>query len=295
MLKNCDISTVSRVSSTFSSRAPSPSPSLMMSIIYPGIKQPGGQLSGSPLNTPALNITRSKMSTNTVGHNLSNAFQPVNVPHSNSDTSFAEVAIASNENDQVCTNLDNSCGGLTDQTSDLNKTCVTQKELEKSSTDKEVTKQKRKQKSASANLKRESHAKKLDLEGSIHQRSRSNEIDYVSLGCKDTQPSVFRSPPADSMQVFTQFSLNGATAHGADDIEGDSKPIITTPSPQQKHSSFFSADIEDKESKFESREDIQAKEKRTNSESDRSSWLKEFDSSLWSNYYTTSPNHECSS
>lgn len=84
LLQHCEVYGSSQMSSAISSRAPSPSPSLM-SILYPGLKPVSGleSLSSTPLNTPKLGRHLSGL--DIAGSNL---FQPIRMPHSNSNSSM---------------------------------------------------------------------------------------------------------------------------------------------------------------------------------------------------------------
>lgn len=145
---------------------------------------------------------------------------------------------------------------------------------------------KSKQKSASVHIKDEDRKEVTDLEGSIHQRSRSNEIDYVSLRSdagKGATVSAFRSPPG-SMQTFRPLLSGGATSPKED----GSHTMVSFPNNEPDTVAASDATVST-EGGLEGAavEGDLTEEVRT----ERFSWLKDFDSSLWSNYFTDNPRY----
>lgn len=302
LLQYCDIIPASRVSSTFSSRAPSPSPSLM-SIMYPSIK-PGGRISipASPLSTPVLNTTgRSKSQAAAAAvssghHSLENYFQPIGMSHSNSNVSLGENVVPE-ETDKLTVDDGDGDGTGGAGESDKNSALLIKKsELNLDSVQRGRAKWK--QKSASVHIKDEN---KVDPEGSIHQRSRSNEIDYVSLRSDcGTVPSVsaFRSPPG-SMQTFR---LIGTSCHkessGSTALQTSHTMVSPLDNKQQTSCSSLASDAtvttEEVKKEFQSEAgdgaSVGGGGEISDTQSERYSWLKEFDSFLWSDYFTSDNN-----
>lgn len=153
-----------------------------------------------------------------------------------------------------------------------------------------------KQKSASVHIKNERCRDITDPEGSIHQRSRSNEIDYVSLRSDTVKGSAFRSPPG-SMQTFkplggahkennqdplqdtpTMVSHTDSSDHGS--CSSPNSDATVTTEEGVSHKAAAGGRIETSGGQGEPAEE----EERTGK---RFSWLKDFDSSLWSNYFTS--------
>ena len=290
LLQNCDVvAAASRVSSTFSSRAPSPSPSLM-SIMYPGIKPPNGRgsIPASPLSTPSLCVGRSKIPANVTGHTLGNVFQPIEVPHSNSTSSFSDTIVSKeNPNGGSCGD-DGGSGG--DSSGDKRETEITKNELgsldedrEKMDSIQKETTTKRKYKSASTDLEEEE--KNADLDGSVHQRSRSNEIDYFSLRYDSelSKVSAFRSPPG-SVHIFRPQTTDQQDNTLLGKSGGTDAAGVTISSVDNKQRSSFSLALDEPVMKDK-------EEKSLNVEGETSGWLKEFSSSLWSNYFTDDPHN----
>lgn len=279
LLQNCDISPASRVSSTFSSRAPSPSPSLM-SIMYPSVRLPGGRVSKpvSPLSTPVLNVGRSRMPTDGAvsGDNL---FQPICMSHSNSSISFGEGAVSKASETVFVT--PSSPGRLDkdevpdSQASTTGVEAVLQEQKE-TETDEENCKDRSSE-----------DTNRCKFDGNSHQRSRSNEMDYVSLQSDSRRrPRLhsFRSPSG-SMQTFKASCgdvVSPPAAHSmGSPVRGDS--------PAKSDDATISA--KDRESRSEPRETAGREGENPDTVlGDQFSLLKEFDSSLWSNYFTSLDN-----
>lgn len=295
-LQNCDVSTASRVSSTFSSRAPSPSPSLM-SIMYPGLKVLGNKSTktSSPLTTPVLNVGKLKQPSS-----LSNLFQPITgVSHSNSSTSFNEVV--GNKDGSSGGSARNGDGGdLHDENPLATPVVATKHETKSTSVQREeeqkdaITNSKIEQCKGSPEVTKMEPSKKdsgkSDLDGTIHQRSRSNEMDYFSLRSENdsSKVSAFRSPPG-SMQVLRSCNY-------ADSRHDTTTNIKSTSQSQRNHDLFQFPELpqppQQQSSETNSSKTLHAAGETVgmetiSSDSGTFSWLKEFDSSLWSTYFTS--------
>lgn len=303
-LQNCDISPASRVSSTFSSRAPSPSPSLM-SIMYPGVRPPSGKNSipASPLSTPLL---RSKPPPPPLQPPLqTNLFQPIgSISHSDSNVSIGEATVHKESKD-FAVNAEPSSPAPAD-----GKTAAVLKKdpklglvLKKQGTDEGDKVGERKPPA----LSREKKLNRVDSEGTIHQRSRSNEIDYVSLrsdSLKSSHLSAFRSPPASSTQTFSALGYSSAqtpramvspVSVGTDRQSCSSVVSDATAGEELSHSEHRapqkaaddSHHDENEDDADDDDDDILGKRTDSSQNEGRYSWLKDFDSSLWSNYFTS--------
>lgn len=133
---------------------------------------------------------------------------------------------------------------------------------------------------------------KSDTEGIVHQRSRSNEMEYVSLrsnGRRRPRLHSFRSPPG-SMQTFTSCrrEINPPPAQTKPSV---GSPVGSGDSPPPPMSDDATPSAEDHseprgngEGEGETPERVSA---------DQFSLLKEFDSSVWSNYFTSLETPEC--
>lgn len=189
LLQNCDLS-ASRVSSAVSSRAPSPSPSLM-SIVFPGLRLNGGRAShpGTPINTPS--IGRSTNNASATSSIAANVFQPIHVSNSSLSvgSSIAQspsVVVQVPEDEHV---VEPSSEDTTfqvhlewNQETDNSESIVGGGEGSHSLP--------RPQKKGPA------HHQDGDT---LHQRSRSNEIDYSAIGPSSRgSSSAFKSPPGNA-------------------------------------------------------------------------------------------------
>lgn len=328
LLQNCDISPISRLSSALSSRAPSPSPSLM-SIMYPAVRPPGGRgsIPASPLSTPLLNADRWKSHVATSGNGSGNIvtpmhtqqqqqqhlFQPIGMSQSNSSTSFNEAVASKDNGASVTENNASVPPEAAKEKSDSVFEVVDAPSMQKTSA---LGKAGHKQKSTSAHIEEEVA---LQAELSIHQRSRSNEIDYFPLHSPNTSGhrhslSAFRSP-SDSIRPSRPLTATPGESGGGGNKKGGSNHSMVSPvhspKPQQHQQqnptpstcspttadatlSAGSISTEKVQSCSEpkdglSSDDVVRKEKTSNarSQSERYSWLKDFDSPLWSNYFTT--------
>lgn len=129
---------------------------------------------------------------------------------------------------------------------------------------------------------------KFDAEGSTHQRSRSNEMDYVSLrsgGRRRPRLHSFRSPSG-SMQTFKPLgtSCRDAVSPPADTNMGS--PVGRGDSLAKSDDATLSA------SRSEPRESSGGEGENPDAVlGDQFSLLKEFDSSLWSNYSLDNPRY----
>lgn len=283
LLQYCDVTPGSLVSSTFSSRAPSPSPSLM-SIMYPSIRPPvaggRGSITASPLSTPLLSVGRPRTQAESGSHRLSNLFRPISLSRSGSSTSLGE-GVASKESVEVATSRGEV---LEERTTPL----VQEEEAEEAGLSAE-------RQEGEANPGEVLRCR-VDAEGSVHQRSRSNEMDYVSLRTdgERRRPKLysFRSPPG-SMQTFqplgTSCPLSGELAVARTDDGGTvSRAVGERELPSLGKPGDAKLTATERESKSEPRDcDGEGGKASVPGAGDRFSWLKDFDSSLWSDYFTT--------
>ncbi len=314
LLQNCDISPVSRLSSALSSRAPSPSPSLM-SIMYPAIRPPGGRgsIPASPLSTPLLSAERWRSTHSAAAqHHPAHLFQPIGMSQFSSSASLDET-VAARESGVSLVAED---GGVSHPTGQ--KSALVEEELRADvvhSTRKPLQhntesmlgmlgREEHKQKSTSAHIEEENI--KVHQEVSVHQRSRSNEIDYFSLRSPDTagqkfSASAFKSPPS-LMQPVRPLPSTGSSGLCKDgSVDSTVSPLHSPKSLQQPNNTTCSSDAtataaastDERECQSEPRDsslasdDVIKREKTGTSQSERYSWLKDFDSPLWSNYFTS--------
>lgn len=287
LLQNCDVSSTSSLSSTFSSRAPSPSPSLM-SIMYPSIRHLSGarsRVQASPLSTPPMNLGRSKSE-----QNSGNTFQPISLSRSVSNASFDESA-SLKEMGGVSVP---PCDELPPQHSP--KAESVQKQRKETDAGGRVMQSERR--CTSSHSREETFKFKVDTEGSVHQRSRSNEIDYVSLRSSKEGRRVnthsFKSPPGS----IKPLCVEGGGAGGGEGRNGpvQSDHVVDSSVGNPPHASNTST-AKERECRSEPREGcddvdgahgLVVKDERTDDATDeRFSWLKDFDSSLWLNYFTS--------
>lgn len=141
----------------------------------------------------------------------------------------------------------------------------------------------------SSHSREETFRFKVDTEGSVHQRSRSNEIDYVSLRSSKERRRInthsFRSPP-DSIQAFKPLCVD-CGKEGNDPAQ--SNHIMDSSVGSPPHASNTAEERECRSEPREGCDGLVVKDEKTDGATDeRFSWLKDFDSSLWSNYFTSS-------
>ncbi len=196
-----------------------------MSIIYPSIKATGSWGSNaaslSPLGTPSGGPRRSKGVTDgSIRHNLSNSFQPINVSHSNSTTSLSEVLLPKQISIKTEKEATGRRGGGNGEVKESKATLP--EELNLNSCREPEISTKCRLKSMSVSMRREKSDNKpekvglTDAEGnSVHQRSRSNEMDYSSLGYDRfaSRHSAFKSPTGSTPSTSHEFHF------GSDDAE----------------------------------------------------------------------------
>ena len=213
-LQNCEIS-ASRVSSTVSSRAPSPSPSLM-SIMFPGMKPVSSAMqAGTPtallwsLGTPAANLFQPIRRNSASGSNLSlsavasSSTLQANTPHIPEERlgySGATSADVGCQTDEVL--LDN-------QKENENKSCELRPDADRSSKD-AINGDSMSSAVPSQQIQRPKAQRKASL---AHQRSRSVEMDYSSASV-DAGKSTFQSPPGSysNMKAFRPVSAGSKIA-----------------------------------------------------------------------------------
>ncbi len=288
LLKHCDVGTsASLTSSAISSRAPSPSPSLM-SILYPGLKQQGGRSSipASPLATPVLppsngggvngsvsSRSRTALSASASTHTLTNSFQPIS---SSLSESRREV-----------------CGELTEQpvaeempvdSAQLPSVKAAHKTKEKDVVKPKLTKSK--QKNFHFNENTVSTPSRPELEGTLHLRSKSNEMEYVSsMGSAENLKSAFRSPPS-SAQAFRPLSFHFQVPDTTSSVRDRSSVGNETGAAGSTGASGKDKDelVEDTTCLCSEDGGGDVDQHKTDK---RSSWLEDFNESLWSNYFAS--------
>ena len=190
LLQNCDLS-ASRVSSAVSSRAPSPSPSLM-SIVFPGFRPNGGRMShpGTPINTPS--IGRSANNGSTISSIAANVFQPIHV--SNSSLSVGS-SIA--QNPSVVVQVPEDAHVV--ETSSEDTSFQMHLDWNKETGNSEPSVGGSEGSHSLPRPQKKSPAHHQDGGDTIHQRSRSNEIDYSAIGPSSRgSSSAFKSPPGNA-------------------------------------------------------------------------------------------------
>ena len=248
--------------------------------MYPSIRHlPGtrGRLQASPLSTPAMNIRRSKSE-----QNSGNMFQPISLSHSNSNASFNESASLkeTNEGSVPCDELPPPNDGHSPEAESA--------EEEQKEPDAGERLMQSERRCTSSHSREETFRFKVDTEGSVHQRSRSNEMDYVSLRSnkeeKRTNVHSFKRPPS-SIQVseYVDCGEEGNDPAQSDVVDSSvgSPPYASNATKERE---CWSEPRED----YDSTHSLVVKDKRTGDATDeRFSWLKDFDSSLWSNYFTS--------
>ena len=190
-LQNCDIRAGSRVSSAVSSRAPSPSPSLM-SIMFPGMKQHGSQ-PGTPVNGTPLLASRGG----------SNVFQPI-VFHRSVSTADSSQSLYNSATAVTSPAVVLHTAEDTERQAHIQDTGSQVEEVGKgsSATSSDAVVETPTAEGADATEGAEvkdkagSSESLQDLQSeSLHQRSRSNEIDYGTSGLVKNSSTAFRSPP----------------------------------------------------------------------------------------------------
>lgn len=223
-LQKCDIS-ASRVSSTVSSRAPSPSPSLM-SIMFPGMKPGACSVQASTptallrsLGTSTANYFQPIQNNSTTGSNLSlsaantsNSTLPPNIPEERSVGSSINYADVGCQTD-TCVPIDNTAlesSNCSDRTFDT--ACHSG--------------------SLAASNEEDGKQRPETFATLAHQRSRSNEIDYSSARVAAGRPTTAccKSPPGScgSMRAFRPVSAGSTDTSSA--FFSDSLPSVKTSS-----------------------------------------------------------------
>lgn len=321
LLQNCDISANSRVSSVVSSRAPSPSPSLM-SIMYPGLKPPQPSTVASAHHTPSMpsrltvsnsasqfsaydnlfqpiRVVSQSPSTNSISSSHAAATVNVNITHEakgakaeslqsgeQSEGSETLVSVAIERGSKLrcgSASEDHSEAGSTSNGGDLAQLSNKVEELQNNRTKSEY-----------------------DIPESlqVHQRSRSNEIDYSSIGYESrmTQTiSAFRSPPG-TMRGFRPHSVDSARGSLLSDVTdslsstaGGNSVYRTTskaaPSAQRNDLSSSSSEETVESATGQAATAVVSKEAETSGKQLPSStldWLKDFDPGLISDYFSSS-------
>ena len=312
LLQHCEVCGSSRLSSAVSSRAPSPSPSLM-SIIYPGLKPVSGRdsLQGTPLNTPLLGRPLYG-----VGKALGNLFQPIRVPHSNSNTSItssdpngaigpanltsntttaASVSKQTTRDETVpITNNQQPVGGSdVDTRSDKQRESgeEDQNSTAKSSASPLVPTELEEEHGETVSQKTTPvHQKEPLMETSTHQRSRSNEIDYMSADAFNSRSKVtsaFRTPSDSGFRPLSVDSARGSLTSGT-------LSLRSRPSSYSSVRRTSSSSTASRGSEVTLTSEDNAQRSRLGSlgsresESTSANWFKELDSSFISDYFGSS-------
>lgn len=321
----------SRVSSVVSSRAPSPSPSLM-SIMYPGLKPP--QPSSATAAGPAGHHTPSMPSRLTVSNSASqfsaydNLFQPIRVvsqsPSTNSISSSHAVAAtvnASSTREAQGTNAESNMHSK--EQSEGNETlvsvtiekesklspgsgCEDDSESRSTSNAGDVAQLSDRVEELQNNRTKSEHDIPESLQ--VHQRSRSNEIDYSSIGYESRMTrtiSAFRSPPG-TMRGFRPHSVDSARGSLLSDVTDSLSSTVggnsvygstAKPAPSTQRNDLSSSSSEATvEETVESATGhcataVVSKEPEASSMQLPSStldWLKDFDPGLISDYFSSS-------
>ena len=315
MLQSCDVSS-SRVSSTVSSRAPSPSPSLM-SIVFPGVR-PSVPGPTTPANTPSVvrNLGRSNnlfqpICRSTSGTGLSTSSLSLNVPSAQQPNTTLIVPTVVERSAEPGAKL---CKDVSVQTEykvkdreekvlsatpplettspSVYKTDTTGDSVCQSASSTRVNN------TATATHDEDAlcsaRVAAVESREPLHQRSRSNEIDY-GLKRSTSVMMTFRSPPG-TIRGFRPVSSDSPThTPAARDL----------PLPKSS-SSFSSASSSSSSSSSSVQPGCERESNKTNSVSEDSSrpasrvsterispppWLKEFDSTLFE-YFSSGDDSE---
>lgn len=231
LLQNCDMSANSRVSSVVSSRAPSPSPSLM-SIMYPGLKPPQPSAAASAHHTPSM-LSRLAVSNSASQFGAyDNLFQPIRVvsqsPSTNSiSSSHAAATVNANvargtqgANAKPVESREQTEGNETlvsvtiERESKLRPGSAGEDHSESGSTSNGVDLAQLSNEVEELQNNRTKSEHDIPESLQVHQRSRSNEIDYSSVGYESKMTrtiSAFRSPPG---------TMRGFRPHSVDSVHG---------------------------------------------------------------------------
>ena len=264
-----------------------------MSLMFPSMKQQGNKttIAASPLSTPALNTARPKSA---------NHFQPIGLAHSESSTSLGE-GVLTKESSRSEDSEENKPAESSEVETEAS-VDVTQERTETGRSGGNC-----KSKSASVHIRDERCTDIADLEPSVHQRSRSNEIDYVSLRSDVPKAgSAFRSPPG-SLQTFKPLVVSHrdnnqdplpqhtmvSTGDSNNNNSGScsSPPADATTSTVEPSSPKTPSGGRGESPGGQGEVTGEEEEEGTVKRTDRYSWLKDFDSSLWSNYFTSDNPH----
>ena len=195
LLQNCDVS-ASRASSRVSTRAPSPSPSLM-SIVFPGLKAHNSH-PGTPINTPAIGRSSS-----------TNLFQPIHSSTSNPSLNSVSNVLIQSPLLAVPIPENATCrlGPILPKIHCQDASSQTDLESQQTDSEAQVAGSSSRQQSPEQD---EEESPLCAKSGNIHQRSRSNEIDYSSSGLASRVGlTAFRSPPG-SVKAFRPVSIDSA-------------------------------------------------------------------------------------
>ena len=251
-----------------------------------------------------------------IQHHPSHLFQPIGMSQSSSSTSFGE-AVAAKDGGLAVAEVTSSAlpagkkrPTLVEEEPKVGGVAValTQKPLRQ--TESGSGRAEYKQKSSSAHIEDENFKAQAEL--SAHQRSRSNEMDYFSLRLSDTTGqrsslSAFKSLMQPARQLAAGSGIEGASSGLRKEESHSMVSPLHSPKPlQQPNTSCLSTPPDATPSSVTTSEekacppasrgegsrdavgsgDVMKKEKTGTSQNERYSWLKDFDSPLWSNYLT---------
>ena len=283
LIQSCDVS-ASRASSVVSSRTPSPSPSLM-SIMYPGLRQPPGRhsLPGTPCSIGRL------IGSGGGANALGNLFQPIRSSQSsnslNSSSAVNPVSLqppltvfSVEEEEEVVpsTQVPQGEEGMEHQeqrAGDKNEQSPSELDSQEEATAAV---------NEAASVSEDAPALKASTNSSssIHQRSRSNEIDYTSVGStsrglskRPKSVSAFQSPPG----TVRGLPPSADSAHGSLFPESLASSTLSSSHPD----SALAGDTETK---------ARETQKRQVSGNSPPYWSREFDIAL-SDYFSSNEEH----
>ena len=284
LIQSCDVS-ASRASSVVSSRTPSPSPSLM-SIMYPGLRQPPGRhsLPGTPCSIGRL------IGSGGGANALGNLFQPIRSSQSsnslNSSSAVNPVSLqppltvfSVEEEEEVVpsTQVQGEEEGMEHE----EQRAGDKKELSPSELDSQEEATAPVNEVASVSEDAPALKASTNSSSSIHQRSRSNEIDYTSVGStsrgglskRPKSVSAFQSPPG----TVRGLPPSADSAHGSLFPESLASSTLSSSHPD----SALAGDTETK---------ARETQKRQVSGNSPPYWSREFDIAL-SDYFSSNEEH----
>lgn len=222
-----------------------------------------------------------------------NLFQPICMSHSNSNTSFGDGAVPK-EGDKVLVAPGSPARAdkepvLVVQVPTLDVARDVSAAVLRLKTGKKEEEEEERGGDRKSDSNAISSQSKFDTEGSTHQRSRSNEMDYGSLRSNSRRrPRLhsFRSPSG-SVQAIRPLGTTCLDSDSPTPVQTDcsmGSPAGKSDSPPPSSDDAIPS-AKGKDSQSEPRE-----EKLDDLPGDHFSLLKEFDSSVWSNYFSSLDN-----